>query len=72
MTFAGFNVRRFLKNYLSNIKKSFSSFLLTSSKFLPNAIKVLSSEQLQMFELSTNRKMSSTKILKRRGHRKEH
>ena len=38
-----FSTRKLLKNHSSKIKKSFWSFLVTSSKVLPNANKVLSS-----------------------------
>ena len=66
-----FSTRKFLKNHLCKNKKSFWSFLVTSSKILPNANTMLSLVWLQTFELSTNRKMSLIKIFKRRGPRIE-
>ena len=49
--FSEFSTRKFLKNHLPKIEKSLCSFLLTSSKVLPNATKVLSSAKLQTFKL---------------------
>ena len=69
--FSEFSTRKFLKNHLPKIEKSLCSFLLTSSKVLPNATKVLSSAKLQTFKLWMNRKTSLITIWKRKGPRIE-